>query len=68
MLEADASERRAEIMNNVETHAKEMVLKYITGAADLANFDTEYTQVLKDFGVEEAIEITQAGYEAYLAK
>ncbi|MBQ8972739.1 MAG: extracellular solute-binding protein [Clostridia bacterium] len=68
VLDADASERRAEIMNNVETHAKEMVLKYITGAADLANFDTEYTQVLKDFGVEEAIEITQAGYEAYLAK
>ncbi len=68
VLSAEASERRAEIMNNVETHAKEMVLKYITGAADLANFDAEYTQVLKNFGIEEAIEITQKGYEAYLAK
>lgn len=68
VLSAEDNERRAEIMNNVETLAKEMTLKYITGAADLSKFDQEYTQRLKSFGIEEAIAITQKGYDAYLAK
>lgn len=67
-LNTEDSERRAEIMNNVETHAKEMTLKYITGAADLANFEKDYTNVLKSFGIEEAIEITQNGYDAFMSK
>ncbi len=68
VLSSEDSERRAEIMNNVETHAKEMTLKYITGAADLANFDKDYTQVLKNLGIEEAISITQAAYDNYMSK
>lgn len=55
-------------MTNVKTHANEMVLKYITGAADLALFDTEYTAVLESFGVQEAIDIYQQGYDTYMAR
>lgn len=68
VLGVEDNERRAEIMNNVETHAKEMTLKYITGAADLANYDTDFTAVLESFGIQEAIEITQRAYDAYVAK
>ena len=67
-LTSEQSEERAEIMNNVETHAKEMTLKYITGAADLANYDTDFTAVLQSFGIEDAIAIMQTAYETYLAK
>lgn len=67
-LGAEDNERRAEIMNNVDTHAKEMTLKYITGAADLANYQKDFVDVLKSFHIEEAIEITQNAYNVYLAK
>lgn len=67
-LSAEDDEAVAKIMNDVNTHAKEMTLKYITGAADFEKFDTEYTQVLQSFGIDEAIAIKQAGYNAYLAK
>lgn len=67
-LSAEDDETIAQIMNNVDTHAKEMTLKYITGAADFANFDAEYTKVLQSFGIDQAIAIKQAGYDAYLAK
>lgn len=67
-LSAEADERLAQIMTNVKTHANEMVLKYITGAADLALFDTEYTAVLESFGIQEAIDIYQQGYDTYMAR
>lgn len=59
--------RRAEIMTEVETYRDEMVLKFITGAESLDNFDV-YRQHIYDLGIEEAIELTQKAYDALLAK
>ena len=59
--------RRSEIMTEVETYISEMVLKYITGAESLDTFDT-YKQTIKDYGIEEAIEITQRTYDKLLSK
>lgn len=55
------------ILNNVNTHAKEMTLKYITGAADLSDYDTEFTAVLESFDYEKARELVQKAYDAFLA-
>ena len=63
----EESIRRSEIMAEVETYRDEMVLKYITGVESLDSFD-QYQQTLKDLGIEEAIQLTQKGYDALLAK
>ncbi len=63
----EESIRRSEIMAEVETYRDEMVLKYITGVESLDSFD-QYQQTLKDLGLEEAIQLTQKGYDALLAK
>lgn len=66
-LSEEATAERAEIMTDVETYAKEMILKFIVGAEPLSNFD-KYQQQLKDFGMERALELTQEAYEIYLSK
>ena len=44
-----------------------MVLKFITGAEPLDNFD-QYVETIKSLGIEEALAMKQEGYEAYMAK
>ena len=66
-LTNEESTRRSEIMAEVETYRDEMVLKYITGVESLDTFET-YQQTLRDLGIEEAIELTQKGYDALLNK
>ena len=53
---SDESSRVSAIMNNVETCAHEMIFKFILGVEPMENYDGFVTQ-LKDFGVDEAIEI-----------
>ncbi len=54
------------IMSDVETHVDEMLLSFITGAADLAGFDT-YVSDLYAMGLQEAIDIYQAALDTYNA-
>ena len=54
-------------MAEVETYRDEMVLKYITGVESLDSFE-QYQQTMKDLGIDEAIELTQNGYDALLSK
>ena len=63
----EESIRRSEIMAEVETYRDEMVLKYITGVESLDSFE-QYQQTMKDLGIDEAIELTQNGYDALLSK
>jgi putative aldouronate transport system substrate-binding protein len=66
-LTADETEKRAKIMTDVNTYSEEMVLKFITGAEPLSNFD-HYVAQLKKLGIDEAVKITQAAYDRYSAK
>lgn len=66
-LSEDAQARRAEIMTDVTTYCNEMVLKFIIGTEPLENFD-QYVETVKSMGVDEAIQLTQEAYDAYISK
>lgn len=66
--DTDAASERGALLTNVNTYGEEMVLKYITGAADLANYETEFVDVIKGYGIERVIELTQDAYEDLLAR
>jgi putative aldouronate transport system substrate-binding protein len=66
-LSAENQERLSEIMTSVNTYCSEMVLKFITGAESLDNFDA-YVEKIKAMGIEEAIQMEQEGYENYMGK
>lgn len=61
---SEESGRLAEITTNISTYAQEMMYKYITGSESLDNYES-FKEQLKDFGVEEAIEIYQAAVDRY---
>lgn len=65
--EADSAEYN-KIIAEVNTFVSEYVSLAINGTYDLENFQTEYVDVLKDIGIERALEIQQKAYEAFLAR
>ncbi|MCL2834285.1 MAG: extracellular solute-binding protein [Treponema sp.] len=66
-LTAAENTRRAEIMANVNTYTDEMIMKFIIGTEPLANFD-KYMAQLNQYGMPEALAITQAAYDRYMQK
>ncbi|CAG7614521.1 extracellular solute-binding protein [Paenibacillus allorhizosphaerae] len=66
-MTSEETDRRAKIMNEVNTYSDEMVLKFILGAEPISKFD-EYVNQLKKLGIEEAITITQTAYTRYTSK
>lgn len=66
-LSAQGSEERTAIMNDINTYIDEMTLKFITGVTSLDDFDA-YIAQLKAMGIEDAIAITQAEYDAFMSK
>ena len=67
-LPADQVVEAANIMTDVETFAGEMIVRYISGLADLDKFETEYLAVIESMGINDVIEWKQAAYEKYLAR
>lgn len=65
-LTEEESETRTAIMADVDTYADEMVLKFIIGTEPLASWDT-YVQTLYSMGLQEALDVTQAAYDRYMA-
>ena len=66
-LTTDEANERAELMVQVDTYANEMMLKFITGAESLDNYDA-YLQELSARGMDRAVEITQNALNRYLGK
>lgn len=66
-LTAEESAERSELMAQVDTFAKEMMVKYITGAESLDNFDS-YIDEVNDYGLTRATEITQAALDRFLGQ
>jgi hypothetical protein len=54
-------------MSDIATYIDEMTLKFITGVTPLSEFDNYMAQV-KNMGIEDALAITQAEYDAFMAK
>ena len=63
---SEQNSRRAEIMTEINTYMNEMVLKFIIGTESLDNYDA-YVANVKDMGIDEAIQIVQDAYDAYMA-
>lgn len=66
-LDEEDQQRLAEIMTPICTYVDEMVLKFITGAEPLSNFET-FRSTIMSMGIEEAIALEQEGYDAYITK
>ena len=66
-LSTEESARAAELMAQVNTYAEEMLLKFITGAEPLENFDA-YSEDVMEYGLEEALNIYQNAMDRYLSK
>ncbi len=65
-LTSDETNKRAEIMNDLNTYAKEQEVLFINGQRDLSTFDTYMSQI-NSMGFAEAQKITQAAYDRYMA-
>lgn len=63
----EESTRFSAIMGDVDTYISEIVVKFITGAEPLSSFET-FRENIYNLGIEEAIQIKQAGYDRYLAR
>jgi len=63
----DDSSAISEIMTEVNTYVDEMVLKFITGATPLSEFDAFVKQV-EAMGIQEAVEIYQNAYNRMMQK
>ncbi len=66
-LTTEEAAQRNELMIEVNTYANEMMLKFISGAEPLSNFDT-YVQNINKYGLEEALGITQVALDRFFAK
>ena len=66
-MSTDDSARAAELMAQVNTYAEEMLLKFITGAEPLENFD-KYSKDVMEYGLEEALKLYQTAMDRYLGK
>ena len=66
-LTAEESAERTELMAQVDTFAKEMMVKYITGAEPIDNFDS-YVNEVNEYGLTRATEITQAALDRFLGR
>ncbi len=67
-LTQEESTRRAAIYADVSTCVKENTAKFISGALDIEENWDSYIAELETSGIQEAIEITQAAYDRYLAR
>jgi len=61
------NDRHASLWTDIKTYSDEMILKFITGAESLDNFDN-YLATLKSMGIEECLEISQRTYDAFMQK
>lgn len=52
---------------NIDTYINENILKFITGGADMAEYDG-FVEQLKKMGIERVVSITQTAYDRYMQR
>lgn len=65
---SEDSEEYASIMNELQTYASEMRVKFITGSEDVEEKYDEYVETLKGIGVDRVVELMQEAYDRYQSK
>jgi len=61
---AEEQTERADLIAQVDTYAKEMMIKFITGAEPLDNYDA-YVKAVEEYGLLDAIAITQTAVDRF---
>jgi putative aldouronate transport system substrate-binding protein len=59
----DDNETVANIMANVNTYVNEMSQKWVLGAEPIEDTYDEFISTIKEFGIEQVIEIQQKAYD-----
>ena len=52
-------------MTDIETHVKEMMIKFVMGQESLDNFD-KFVKDIENMGLDKVIEVRQAQYDLSL--
>ena len=63
----EESNRIDELKSQIDTHTKEMTVKFLTGEEPIENFD-KFVETLNSMGLEEMLSIYQAAYDRYLGR
>ena len=66
-LTDDESTTSSTILNDIDTYADEMTVKFITGAEPLENYD-DFLAKMKQMRLDEALEANQAAFNRFLAR
>lgn len=65
---AEDSARYSTLLADIETFCQETVVKLITGVIPIEKYETEFTDKLKQMGVDEVVAIQQAALDRYLGR
>ena len=58
----------SKLMGDIDTYMYTMTIDYINGDKDLAEFETEYLETMKELGTDRLIEIYQKAYDEFNAR
>lgn len=64
---AEEQERISGKWGDIDSYCQEMILKFVIGSEDLANWDS-FVESVKKMGIEDILAAKQEAYDAYLAK
>ena len=56
------------LWSDISAYAQQKVLEYITGAASMDSFDTDFVNTLKDMGIDTLTGYRQKAVDAYNTK
>ena len=65
-LTEEETEKRTSIMNDIDIYVNEMVIKFIRGTESLDNWP-QFVKNVEAMRLDEAIAVTQAAYDRYIA-
>ncbi len=67
LLTPEDNTKRANILNNVNTYADEMILKFIVGKEPFSNYE-KFVETIRSMKIDDAIALTQKAYDAHMSK
>lgn len=67
-VSSELSEEYSTLMNDIQTYATEMILKFITGQEDIETGWDAYLEHMNTLNIDRVTEIMQETYDSYLAR
>ena len=61
------SQEMAGLFTEIDTHCREMILKFILGTESLDNYD-KFIEVIRQMGIERVLEMKRAAYQRFISR